>query len=145
MFDATFRTLSGQERAVSEEEIRALGGRLSGRLVRPSDADYDQARAVWNGMIDNRPALVARCSGVADVIAAVNFARDNDLLASVRGGGHNVSGNAVCDGGLVVDLSSLKGVRVDPVGAPCGRRVGSPSASSTTRPRRSGWPYPWAW
>jgi FAD/FMN-containing dehydrogenase len=76
---------------------------------------YDEARTVWIGMIDRRPALIARCSGVADVIDAVTFARDNDLLVSVRGGGHNITGNAVCDGGLMIDLSPMKGLRVDPI------------------------------
>jgi FAD/FMN-containing dehydrogenase len=86
---------------------------LRGRLIGPMDRDYDEARAVFNAMIDRRPALIARCAGAADVIAAVRFARANDLLVSVRGGGHNVAGNAVCDGGLVIDLSSMKGLRID--------------------------------
>ncbi|MFC7046518.1 FAD-binding oxidoreductase [Halobacteriaceae archaeon GCM10025711] len=87
---------------------------LRGRLIRPGDADYDDARAVWNGMIDRYPALIARCAGVGDVVRAVEFARDHDLLVAVRGGGHNVAGSAVCDGGIVVDLSEMTGVRVDP-------------------------------
>jgi FAD/FMN-containing dehydrogenase len=72
------------------------------------------ARLLWNGLIDKRPALIARCVGVGDVIDSVNFARENELLVAVRGGGHNVAGNAVCDGGLVIDLSAMKGIRVDP-------------------------------
>jgi FAD/FMN-containing dehydrogenase len=87
---------------------------LSGRLLRPNDDGYDQARRVWNGNIDRRPGLIARCTGVADVVAAVNFARENDLLVAVRGGGHNAAGHATCDGGIVIDLSLLKGIRVDP-------------------------------
>ena len=87
---------------------------LRGELVRPGDASYDDARKVWNGMIDKRPALIARCAGVADVIHSVNFARPNNLLVAVRGGGHNIAGNAVCDDGLVIDLSRMKSVRVDP-------------------------------
>jgi len=75
---------------------------------------YDEARKVWNGAIDKRPALIARCAGVSDVIQCVNFARSNDLLVAVRGGGHNIAGNAVCDDGLVIDLSRMKGVHVDP-------------------------------
>jgi len=74
---------------------------------------YDDARVVWNGMIDRKPALIARCAGVADVIAAVNFARDNQLLVSVRGGGHNITGYAVNDGGIVIDLSQMQSVRID--------------------------------
>lgn len=85
-----------------------------GKLIAPDDAGYDEARSVWNGMIDKRPALIARCTGVADVIAAVNYAREHDLLLAVRGGGHNVAGSALCDGGLVIDLSQMRGIRVDP-------------------------------
>lgn len=85
-----------------------------GNVIRPDDADYDDVRAIWNGMIDRHPALIARCSGIADVISAVNFARKTDLLVAVRGGGHNVAGSAVCDDGLVIDLSGMTGVQVDP-------------------------------
>jgi FAD/FMN-containing dehydrogenase len=87
-----------------------------GRLIRADHADYDSARAVWNGSIDRRPALIARCLGTADVVAAVRFARDHDLEIAIRGGGHNVAGTAVCDGGIVIDLSAMRGVRVDPRG-----------------------------
>jgi hypothetical protein len=87
-----------------------------GRLIRAGDADYDSARAVWNGAIDRRPRLIARCVGTADVIAAVRFARERDLAIAIRGGGHNVAGTAVCDDGIVVDLSAMRGVRVDPGG-----------------------------
>ena len=87
---------------------------LRGRLIRPEDRDYDEARAVWNGMVDRRPALIARCTGTADVILAVNFAREHNLLVSVKGGGHSVAGKSVCDDGLMIDLSEIKGVRVDP-------------------------------
>jgi hypothetical protein len=87
---------------------------LRGRLLRPGDEGYDAARTIDNAMIDRRPALIARCAGVSDVLAAVTFAREHELLVSVRGGGHNVAGNAVCDGGLMIDLSPMKGVRVDP-------------------------------
>jgi hypothetical protein len=95
-------------------ELQELRGGLRGALLQPGEAGYDAARRVWNGSIDRKPALIARCTGPADVIAAVNFARANRLLVSVRGGGHNVTGNAVCDGGLMIDLSPMKGVRVDP-------------------------------
>lgn len=87
---------------------------LRGELFRPGDDAYDGARKVWNGMIDRRPALIARCAGVADVIAAVNFAREQGLPVAIRGGSHNVTGNAVCDAGVVIDLSNMKGIRVDP-------------------------------
>ncbi|HLJ62098.1 MAG TPA: FAD-binding oxidoreductase [bacterium] len=88
---------------------------MRGEVIAPGDSAYDAARSVWNGMIDKRPAAVARCMGVSDVLAAVRFARARDVLTAVRGGGHNVAGFGTCDGGLVIDLSALKGVRVDPV------------------------------
>jgi hypothetical protein len=83
--------------------------------LRDGDAGYHEARTIWNGMIDRHPALIARCAGVADVIHCVNFARTHHLLLAVRGGGHNVAGNAVCDGGLMLNLSGMKSARVDPV------------------------------
>src|SRR5215469_6652978 len=85
-----------------------------GELIQPGDATYDAARKVYNGMIDKHPALIARCADVADVIAGVNFARDYELTLAVRGGGHNGPGLGVCDDGLVLDLSQMKGIRVDP-------------------------------
>jgi FAD/FMN-containing dehydrogenase len=86
-----------------------------GDVVVPDHRDYDDARAVWNGTVDRRPRLIARCSGAADVAAAVRFARDRELEIAVRGGGHNVAGTAVCDGGIVIDLSAMRAVSVDPV------------------------------
>ncbi len=87
-----------------------------GRLIQAGDADYDSARKVWNGAIDRGPRLIARCIGTTDVVAAVRFARDHDLEIAIRGGGHNVAGTAVCDDGIVIDLSAMRGVRVDPKG-----------------------------
>ena len=101
--------------AVEEKVIGELKDRLRGELLQPSDDGYDDARSIWNGMIDKHPGLIVRCTGVADVISAVRFARENELLVSVRGGGHNVGGSALCDGGLVIDLSRMKGVHIDPV------------------------------
>jgi FAD/FMN-containing dehydrogenase len=89
--------------------------RIRGPVILPADAGYDAARAIWNGAIDRRPACIARCTGVADVVAAIGFARERDLLVAVRSGGHGVGGHAVCEGGLVIDLSPMKGIRVDPV------------------------------
>jgi FAD/FMN-containing dehydrogenase len=85
-------------------------------VVAPEDPEYDAARAVWNGMVDRRPLLIARCSGTADVAAAVRFARERDLEIAVRGGGHNVAGTAVCNDGIVIDLSAMRAVEVEPVG-----------------------------
>jgi FAD/FMN-containing dehydrogenase len=100
---------------VEEAKITDLSARFSGALLRAGDAGYDEARRLHNGMIDRRPALIARCRGAADIADAVNFARTHQLEVAVRGGGHNVAGNAVCDGGLMVDLSLMKGIHVDPV------------------------------
>jgi FAD/FMN-containing dehydrogenase len=94
--------------------LLALRETLRGKMLQPGDGQYDDARGIWNGMIDRRPGLIVRCHGVADVIAAVNFARDHGLLVAVRGGGHGVAGHAVCDGGMMIDLSCMRAVRVDP-------------------------------
>jgi FAD/FMN-containing dehydrogenase len=107
-------TRDGCETTLEDEAIAAFAGSLRGQLLRPGDAEYDTARQVWNGLIDKRPALIARCTGTADVAAAVRFAKSHDLLLAVRGGGHNVAGSAVCDGGLVIDLSPMRGILVDP-------------------------------
>ena len=101
-------------RSSARKPSRSFAGKFQGELIQPGDPDYDEARQVWNGMIDRRPALVARCRGVADVVACVRFAADHGLLLAVRGGGHNVAGFGTCDGGLVIDLSAMRGVRVDP-------------------------------
>ncbi len=100
--------------SLPEDAIQDLTERFHGEVVLPEDEGYDDARAVWNGMIDRYPAVIAYCSGTADVITAVNFARENDLLVAIRSGGHNVAGSAVCDDGIVIDLSEMNGVWVDP-------------------------------
>ena len=111
----TTTATGGVNSTLNEATVEEFGKSLRGRLVRPGDADYDQARKIWNANIDKHPALIARCAGVADVINCVNFARDNHLLVSVRGGGHNFPGTCVADGGLVIDLTNMNSVRVDPV------------------------------
>jgi FAD/FMN-containing dehydrogenase len=111
---ASITTNRGDQFPVNEGEINNLKGALRGDLVAPEDPDYEEARRVWNGLIDKRPGLIVRCEGVADVITTVNFARDNDLQITVRGGGHNVAGTAVSEGGMVIDLSRMRSVRVDP-------------------------------
>jgi len=101
--------------ALDAEATEAFVQGLRGRVFRPDDEGYDEARKVWNGLIDRSPALIVQCSGAADVVDCVNFARDQALLVSISGGAHNVTGNAVNDGGLVIDLSQMNGVHVDPV------------------------------
>jgi hypothetical protein len=100
--------------SLEEPRVAEFRASLRGTLIHPAEPGYDEARRVWNGMIDRRPALIARCAGAADVIRSVQFAREQGLPLAVRGGGHNVAGNAVCDAGLVIDLSRMRGIRVDP-------------------------------
>jgi len=128
MAERRFVTTTGSEKALDDLVLDKFGSRLRGNLVRPSDQDYDRARRVWNGMVDKRPAVIARCAGAADVVECVRFARDHELLVSVRGGGHNYAGKSVCEGGLMIDLAPMKGIRVDPVrrtaSAQAGLRLG---------------------
>jgi hypothetical protein len=105
---------NGPGRALDGAAVETLRSRFGGPLIAPGDPAYDAARRNWNGSIDRHPALIARCAGVADVVAAVRFARDAGLLLAVRSGGHSFPGLSLCDGGLVVDLGRMKGVRVDP-------------------------------
>ena len=108
-------TLGRTKRALDTMAVDDLRSRVRGQVLMAADAGYDAARRIWNAMIDKRPALIARCEGAADVGEAVRFAGAHEMLVSVRGGGHNVAGTAVCDGGLMIDLSPMKGIRVDPV------------------------------
>src|SRR5947207_2679224 len=101
-------------RALEASAVAELASTFAGELVQPHDPGYDRARTVFNGMIDRRPALIARCTGPADVVAAVRFARSQELLVAVRAGGHSVPGYGVCDGGLVIDVAPMKGIWVDP-------------------------------
>jgi FAD/FMN-containing dehydrogenase len=114
MTSLSFKTIDGGSTKVPAEAIEALRGSLRGTLCLAGDDGYDAARTIWNAMVDRRPGAVVRCLGAADVMQAVRFGRDNGLLVAVRGGGHNIAGNAVCDGGLLIDLSPMKSVRVDP-------------------------------
>ncbi|QJP13665.1 FAD-binding oxidoreductase [Starkeya sp. ORNL1] len=100
--------------AVEQAAIDGLRERFAGILIHPHDPGYDSARRIWNASIDKNPGLIAMCSGTADVIHAVDFARSNDVLVAVRSGGHNVAGRALCDDGIVIDLSAMKGIIVDP-------------------------------
>lgn len=106
--------LNQQGASVAEEQINAFRAGLRGEVIRPGDPQYDSARRIWNASVDKYPGIIVRCVGAADVIDAVSFARENDLLVAIRGGGHNVGGRALCDGGMVIDLSRMRGVAVDP-------------------------------
>ncbi|MGW5364888.1 FAD-binding oxidoreductase [Actinopolymorpha pittospori] len=145
MASARLRTLDGADVEVPDADIEVFAGRLRGSLVRPADPDYDDARAVWNGLIDRRPGLIARCAGTADVMAAVNFARDNCVLVAVRGGGHNVSGAATCHGGLVIELSGMRDVHVNSAAGTVRAQGGVQSGTSTTSRRRLVSRCRWGW
>ena len=108
------RTSTNGDVTLQEDTIRKFKEGLRGELILAEDAGYDDARSIWNAMIDRRPALIARCLGVADVVTAVNFAREHGVALSIKGGGHNIAGLAVCEGGLMLDMSRMRGVWVDP-------------------------------
>src|SRR5579859_4214098 len=110
----TYMTDTLQTGTRLDEAIGALATRFRGQLLREGDEGYDSARILWNGMIDRKPAVIARCAGAADVIAAVGFAREHDLPLSVKGGGHSASGASICEGGVMIDLTPMKSIRVDP-------------------------------
>lgn len=110
-----FVRLDGGTVALGASDLDELSGALGDQLILPQDPRYEQARHVWNGMIDRKPALIVRCRGAADVLSTVRLASKHRILLAVRGGGHNVAGYGTCDGGLVIDLSPMRGVRVDPL------------------------------
>jgi FAD/FMN-containing dehydrogenase len=114
MAQAGLRTKNGDTAAIAGDTVEVLRGSLRGSVCLPDEPGYDDARTIWNAMIDRRPGAVVRCAGAEDVVRAVRFAREHDLLLAVRSGGHNIAGNAVCDGGLLIDLSPMKSMRVDP-------------------------------
>jgi FAD/FMN-containing dehydrogenase len=106
-------SLKANGRALDARMVTQLRGRMRGAVLTPDDAEYDSARQIWNAMVDRRPGAIARCTGPEDVSTAVTFARENDLVISIRGGGHNIAGLALCDDGLTIDLSQMKQVEVD--------------------------------
>jgi FAD/FMN-containing dehydrogenase len=114
MSSVSVATRVGGKATLGNDVVEAFRAGLRGNLVTADDAGYDEARALWNAMIDRRPALIARCAGAADVIHCLKLAREKGLLFSVRGAGHNIAGKATCDGGLMIDLSAMRDVRVDP-------------------------------
>src|SRR5512143_1384625 len=114
MATVSVRRSDGGSMTLDSSAIESLKDGLRGSLFLPEDVGYEKARTVWNAMIDRRPALVVHCAGVNDIKQAVDFGRTNGLLTSVKGGGHNIAGSAVCDRGLLIDLSGMRSVRVDP-------------------------------
>ncbi len=114
MPESQIRTVNEDEITISRDALEDLRGRLRGEVVRPDHPDYDETRAAWNGMIDRRPGLIARCAGAGDVLESIRFARERGLEVAVRGGGHHIAGNSVCEGGFMIDLSPMKAVEVDP-------------------------------
>jgi FAD/FMN-containing dehydrogenase len=127
---------------ISPSAIEKFRASLRGPSFCLGEAGYDEARKVWNGAIDKRPAVIARCAGVRDVIYCVNFARANDVLVAVRGGGHNIGGNAVCDEGLMIDLSRMKGLRVDPARRTARAEPGLTWGELDRETQASAWPQP---
>jgi FAD/FMN-containing dehydrogenase len=115
MTELSLTTLDAGRKTFGAPAIAALAAEIRGGLIDAGNPRYDETRAIWNAMIDRKPGLIVRCAGAADVIGAVRFARANALLVAVRGGGHNIAGNALCEGGLVIDLSAMRSVRVDPL------------------------------
>jgi len=109
----TVKTLSGGEASIDDAMVQAFSDGFQGDLVTPESATYDEVRAIWNAMIDRRPGMIVRCASAEDVVRAVNFAREHDLLVTVRGAGHNIAGKAIADGALMIDLSAMKSVTVD--------------------------------
>jgi hypothetical protein len=114
MPDLKATTITGANIILTQAPVGELRKSLRGELVFPGEAGYDQARSLWNALFDNKPALIVRCAGASDVISAIHFARTNRIPVAVRGGGHNVSGSGPCEGGLLIDMSRMKSVRVDP-------------------------------
>ncbi|MCB8820570.1 FAD-binding oxidoreductase [Microvirga rosea] len=114
MTPVSIATVNGQAATIPPEILSALKSGLRGRTLTRDEDGYDTARSIWNGMVDRSPGLIVRCHGASDVIQAVNFAREHELVVAIRGGGHNIAGNAVCEGGLMIDLSPMNFVRVGP-------------------------------
>ena len=125
-------------RQIDPERLRAFRSAFDGEIVLPGDATYDAARAVWNGMVDRRPAIVLRPTNAGEVASALRFAREQDLAVAVRSGGHSLPGHSTCDDGAIIDLAAMRGVTVDPRASDRARATaGHCSASSTTRRRPS--------
>ncbi len=137
MTGLSLKKLSGDVAVVPEAMVEQLKGRVRGAVLVAGEEGYDAARSIWNAMIDRRPGVIVRCAGAADVMATIDFARETGAALAVRGGGHNIAGNAVCEGGVMLDLTPMKSVRVDPLRGRCASSPASRWASSTARRRLS--------
>ncbi len=114
MAQVGLKTLDGKQQIIPEDALDKLRSGLHGKLLLPGEPGYDDARTIWNAMIDRKPAIIVSAADAADVTRAVQFAREHKLLVAIRGGGHNIAGNAVCEGGLMIDLTPMKTIRIDP-------------------------------
>ena len=136
----------GTSKFIPIDKIDNFKEKVHGELITPTNDRYESARKLWNGMIDKKPALIARCKGVADVITAVNFSKEHNLLFSIRGGGHNVAGTAIAEWGLVVDLSAMRSISVDPEQRGWHtQKAGCSWAIWTMKPKNSAWQLRWVW
>ena len=133
-------TTTGGEVVLKEADVKTFQKGLRGELIVPGGDGYEAARKVFNGMIDKRPAVIARCADATDVLRAVEFARTHDLLVAVRGGGHNIAGKAICDDGLVIDLSAMKGMQVDPANRTARAEPGLTLGEFDRQRRPMAWP-----
>ena len=113
MPELTLTTRDGGTTSISSDAVDAFTGSVSGSVLTAASPGYDEARSIWNAMIDRRPGVIVECAAAEDVVQAVNFAREHNLLVAVRGGGHNIAGSAVCDGGIMISLATMKGITVD--------------------------------
>ena len=114
MMQIEARTILDREIDLASDDIAKLKARLRGPLLQAGEPGYEESRTVWNAMIDRKPAMIVRCRGVSDIRRALDFAQEHGILTAIRGGGHNIAGNALCDAGMVIDLSALRSVRIDP-------------------------------
>ena len=124
MSDATIADLDGKQKIIPEDAVKVFADGLKGDVLDSNSKAYDEARVIWNAMIDRKPALIVQCAGTADVIRSVKFVAEHSLRVAVRGGGHNIAGLGICDDGVLIDLSGLRAVRPSdwPTASPCSAR-----------------------
>jgi hypothetical protein len=140
----TIATRDETTTTLTEETAEVLRQRLRGPLLSREDAGFEEATRLWNGMIEKTPALIVQPTGTADIVAALDFARDHDLSLSVRGGGHNIAGTALADGGLTIDMSRLRGIFVDPEARTAMVQAGCLLGDVDRKTSSTAWPRRWA-